>query len=319
MLPRPALPSHRGGEHSFELGQDMTHALHTYSREQGATLFMTLLAAFNVLLAGHSAQQAVRIGIPIANRHHQELEGLIGFFVNTLALRTDMTGNPGFKQVLEQVRTHLLNAHANQDLPFEQLLQALPNSQQHSAPLVQVMFDLHRERSLTSSEFGELTIAPMNEDTGKRSTLFDLMLDVSEREQGLIATFTYSTDVFEHASIVALGEDLRALLDTVLNQTAPSFDTLVQQLTPMSRPRLDTRPDSRAQVMQALQEVLGQTVLDDQANFFEAGGSSLKAVLLCAHLQALWGTKIPAHLVFLNPLLADLTSVLSRYSNATQA
>jgi amino acid adenylation domain-containing protein len=316
MLPRPALPSHRGAEYTFELGLEITQALHAYSREQGATLFMTLLAVFNVLLAGHSAQQAIRIGIPIANRHRQELEGLIGFFVNTLALRTDLAGNPGFDNVLKQVRDNLLTAHANQDLPFEQLLQALPSAQQHSAPLVQVMFDLHRERILTSSEFGDLRIEPVREDNGKRSTLFDLMLDISEREQGLIATFTYSTDLFEHDSIVALSEDFRALLDTVLGQTSPSFETLLQQLKPMNRPQVEPLADARTQVFDALQEVLEHTDLDEQANFFEAGGSSLKAVLLCARLQELWGTNIPAHLVFLNPILADLANILSRYAKA---
>jgi non-ribosomal peptide synthetase component F len=316
MLLRPALPSHRGAEYTFELGLEITQALHAYSREQGATLFMTLLAVFNVLLAGHSAQQAIRIGIPIANRHRQELEGLIGFFVNTLALRTDLAGNPGFDNVLKQVRDNLLTAHANQDLPFEQLLQALPSAQQHSAPLVQVMFDLHRERILTSSEFGDLRIEPVREDNGKRSTLFDLMLDISEREQGLIATFTYSTDLFEHDSIVALSEDFRALLDTVLGQTSPSFETLLQQLKPMNRPQVEPLADARTQVFDALQEVLEHTDLDEQANFFEAGGSSLKAVLLCARLQEQWGTKIPAHLVFLNPILADLANVLSRYAKA---
>jgi len=314
MLPRPALPSHRGAEHTFELGLETTQALHAYSREQGATLFMTLLAVFNVLLAGHSAQRAIRIGIPIANRHRQELEGLVGFFVNTLALRTDLAGNPGFDTVLKQVRDNLLTAHANQDLPFEQLLQALPSAQQHSAPLIQVMFDLHRERILTSSEFGDLRIEPIKEDNGKRSTLFDLMLDISEREHGLIATFTYSTDLFEHDSIVALSEDFRALLDTVLGQAAPSFETLLEQLKPMKRPSVEPAADARTQVFNALQAELGLSIFDEQANFFEVGGSSLKAVLLCARLQEMWGTKIPAHLVFLNPTLDDLANVLSRYA-----
>jgi amino acid adenylation domain-containing protein len=316
MLPRPALPSHRGAEYTFELGLETTQALHAYSREQGATLFMTLLAAFNVLLAGHSAQQAIRIGIPIANRHRQELEGLIGFFVNTLALRTDLSGNPGFDSLLKQVRDNLLSAHANQDLPFEQLLQALPSAQQHSAPLVQVMFDLHRERILTSSQFGDLRIEPVKEDNGKRSTLFDLMLDVSEREQGLIATFTYSTDLFEHDSIVALGADFRALLDTILGQASPSFETLYKQLSPMNRPQVERSANPRAQVFEALRAVLELADPDEQANFFEVGGSSLKAVLLCARLQEWWDIKIPAHLVFLNPILADLANVLSRYAKS---
>lgn len=207
---------------------------------------MTLLAAFNVLLAGHSQQSAIRIGIPIANRHHQELEGLVGFFVNTLALRTDLAGNPRFDSVLHQVRDNLLHAHANQDLPFEQLLQALPGAQQHSAPLIQVMFDLHQERNLRSSAFGDLSIEPLSEDHGKRSTLFDLMLDVSEREQGLIATFTYSTDLFEPASIEALGEDLQALLEALPGQPAPSFEALVQRLRPQPAAHAGQQPEARS-------------------------------------------------------------------------
>ncbi|WNN39141.1 amino acid adenylation domain-containing protein [Pseudomonas inefficax] len=316
MLPRPALPSHRGAEHSLVLGPQLAQALHAYSREQGCTLFMTLLTAFNVLLAGHSQQSAIRIGIPIANRHHQELEGLVGFFVNTLALRTDLAGNPRFDSVLHQVRDNLLHAHANQDLPFEQLLQALPGAQQHSVPLLQVMFDLHQERNLRSSAFGDLSIEPLNEDHGKRNTLFDLMLDVSEREQGLIATFTYSTDLFEHASIVALGEDLQALLEALPGQPAPSFEALVQRLRPQPAAHAGQRPEAREQVAQLVREVLELQTLDEQAHFFEVGGSSLKAVLLCARVQQLWGTQVPAHLVFLNPRLGDLLNVLSRYSHA---
>ncbi|RCL26419.1 non-ribosomal peptide synthetase [Pseudomonas sp. AFG_SD02_1510_Pfu_092] len=316
MLPRPALPSHRGAEHSLVLGAPLTQALHTFSREQGCTLFMTLLTAFNVLLAGHSQQSAIRIGIPIANRHHHELEGLVGFFVNTLALRTDLSGNPGFDRVLHQVRDNLLHAHANQDLPFEQLLEALPGAQQHGVPLIQVMFDLHQERNLRSSAFGNLSIEPLQEDHGKRSTLFDLMLDVSEREEGLIATFTYSTDLFRHASIEALGEDLRALLEALPGQPTAPFEALVQRLSPAPAAQAEQQPPAREQVAALVCEVLEVQTLDEQAQFFEVGGSSLKAVLLCARLQQLWGTQVPPSLVFLNPQLSDLLNVLSRYSHS---
>ena len=316
MLPRPALPSHRGAEHSLVLGPQLTQALHAYSREQGCTLFMTLLAAFNVLLAGHSRQSAIRIGIPIANRHHQALEGLVGFFVNTLALRTDLSGNPHFDSVLHQVRDNLLHAHANQDLPFEQLLQALPGAQQHAVPLIQVMFDLHQERNLRSSAFGNLSIEPLQQAHGKCSTLFDLMLDVSEREEGLIATFTYATDLFLPASIEALGEDLRALLEALPGQPAASFETLVQRLQPQPPAQTAQRPAAREQLAELLCEVLELATLDEQAQFFEVGGSSLKAVLLCARVQQMWGTQVPASLVFLNPQLGDLLNVLSRYSHA---
>ena len=99
------------------------------------TQFSTLLAAFKRLLAGHSGQHNIRVGIPIANRNQQALEGLIGFFVNTLALRSDLAGNPSFEALRLQLHDNMLAAHDNQDLPFEQLLQALPNTQQQSASL----------------------------------------------------------------------------------------------------------------------------------------------------------------------------------------
>ncbi|HZX16694.1 MAG TPA: condensation domain-containing protein, partial [Pseudomonas sp.] len=313
MRPRPALPSHRGAQHEFGLDIALTRALHDFSQRQGVTLFTSLLAAFKLLLAGHSGQTDIRVGIPIANRNQQALEGLIGFFVNTLALRSDLSDNPSFEALLAQLHEHLLAAHDHQDLPFEQLLQALPTPQQQSAPLLQVMFDLHRERILGSNTFGDLHISP-EEEGSNHGTLFDLMLDIGEREQGLVATFTYSTDLFDAAHIATLAADYRHLLRSILERPQVSLDELSAQLS--RTPQIAARSALKAetQVYALLEELLEQPVLDPQAGFFEQGGSSLRAVMLCAQLQALWGTAIPPQLVFLHPQLADLVRVLKPYA-----
>jgi len=315
MRPRPALPSHRGAQHEFGLDADLTQALHELTRQQGVTLFSTLLAAFKLLLAGHSGQHDIRVGIPIANRQRQELEGLIGFFVNTLALRSDLAGNPSFEALLQQVHANMLAAHDHQDLPFEQLLQALPNAQQQSAPLLQLMFDLHRERILASNEFGNLQISPLEEGSN-HSTLFYLMLDIGEREHGLVATLTYSTDLFEPEQIARLATDYERLLRAILLQPHAPLNELSRSLEPLPPAAAYAAGDADSQLRELLLEMLGASSLEPDASFFELGGTSLKAVLLCARLQQLWGTAIPPQLVFLHPRLEDLRNVLRPYCAA---
>lgn len=312
MRPRPALPSHRGAQHEFSLDTELTQALHELTRQRGVTLFSTLLAVFKLLLAGHSGQRDIRVGIPIANRNRQALEGLIGFFVNTLALRSDLGANPSFEALLVQLHDTMLAAHDHQDLPFEQLLQALPNTQQQGAPLLQVMFDLHRERILTSSEFGNLQISPLEEGSN-HSTLFDLMLDIGEREHGLVATFTYSTDLFEPDHIARLAADYERLLRAVVFQPDAPLNELSRSLEPLPPAAAYAAGDADSQLCELLTEILEISSLEPDASFFELGGTSLKAVLLCARLQQLWGTAIPPQLVFLHPRLEDLRNVLRPY------
>uniref|UniRef100_UPI0005C20B0C condensation domain-containing protein n=1 Tax=Rubrivivax gelatinosus TaxID=28068 RepID=UPI0005C20B0C len=138
--PRPAVQSTRGAQHVFELDEPLTQGLKALGRAQGATLFMVLAAAFNVLLYRYSGQRDLCIGYPIANRHRPEIEGLIGFFVNTLVLRTRVRGDQDFQSLLQQVKRSALDAQAHQDLPFEQLVEALsPARDLARTPLFQVM------------------------------------------------------------------------------------------------------------------------------------------------------------------------------------
>ena len=141
--PRPAVPSYRGAHHGFALPAELTASLNELARGEGATLFMVLLAAFNVVLSRWSGQRDIVVGSPIAGRTHRELEGLIGFFVNTLALRTDLSGDPSFRELLGRVKETALGAYAHQDLPFEKLVAELqPVRDLSRQPLFQVLFAL---------------------------------------------------------------------------------------------------------------------------------------------------------------------------------
>ena len=141
--PRPALQTFRGARHPLAISAALLQALHDLSRRHGVTLFMTLLAAFQLLLHRYTDQDDIVVGSLIANRNRVETEGLIGFFVNTLVLRTDLSGNPSFRELLDRVREVALGAYSHQDLPFEKLLEALqPPRDLSRTPLFQVLFVL---------------------------------------------------------------------------------------------------------------------------------------------------------------------------------
>ncbi len=139
--PRPAVPSYFGSQLSYRLSEELSEGLRQLSRQEGGTLFMTLMSAWQVLLARYSGQQRVAVGTPIANRHHAETEELIGFFVNTLVMAGDVSGNPPFVDYLAKFRQRALDAYAHQDAPFEQLVEHLnPVRDMSRSPLFQVMF-----------------------------------------------------------------------------------------------------------------------------------------------------------------------------------
>src|SRR5207237_7205825 len=143
--PRPALQTYNGASISFPLSPALSQSLKALCKAEGVTLFMTLLAAFKVLLYRYTGQEDVIIGSPIAHRHRQELEGLIGFFVNTLATRTDLSGNRPFRELLGRVREKALGASAHKVLPFEYLVEQLqPDRNLSHSPLVQVVFVLQK-------------------------------------------------------------------------------------------------------------------------------------------------------------------------------
>ncbi|MCP4647870.1 MAG: hypothetical protein GY852_09105, partial [bacterium] len=152
--PRPPVQTYKGSHIYFEIDADRTRSLKDLTRQSGATLFMILYAAFAALLSRYSGKEDTIIGSPIANRNHKQTEHLIGFFVNTLALRADISGDPAFTALLDQVKRTTLDAYEHQDLPFERLVDELnvERSMNHS-PLFQVMFALQNASDLSGEGF----------------------------------------------------------------------------------------------------------------------------------------------------------------------
>ena len=207
---RPSVQSHRGELHALEFSRDLSDTLTSLARREGATVFMTLLAGFDVLLHRLSGGTDIVVGTPIANRNRSEIEGLIGFFVNTLVLRTDLSGDPTFRKVLERVRETALGAYAHQDLPFEQLVDSLrPKRDLSRAPLFQVMFDLHNE-PMPAPQVSGLNVVVQTEHTG--TAKFDLTLTLTESPEGLVGSLEYCTDLFLPATIERIARQLETLL-----------------------------------------------------------------------------------------------------------
>ena len=221
--PRPAQQSFHGAGVVVEISADLTQKLRRLSQEQGTTLYMTLLTAFHILLARYTGQADVVVGSPIANRHHQELEPLIGFFVNTLALRCDLRDNPSFLALLAQVKTATQAAYDHQDLPFERLVEELaPDRNLAHNPLVQVAFALQNAPmdALTLSGVC-VTLAPDESKT----TRLDLELHLWEVNETLSGTCVYATALFEQATIERMMGHFQTLLaNIVANPHMPISD-----------------------------------------------------------------------------------------------
>ena len=212
---RPAVQDHSGAAYNFEVPKDITERLQRLGRREGATLFMVLLAGFQLLLSRHSGQTDICVGTPVANRRRLELEGLIGFFVNTLVLRTDLSGDPSFRVLLARVREMALGAQAHQDLPFERLVEALqPVRDMSRDPLFHVWFVLQnttvRERTLS-----RLRVEPVAMEGG--SAKFDLTLDrCIETGEGLSASIEYATALFDARTIERLARHYCTLLEAIV-------------------------------------------------------------------------------------------------------
>jgi amino acid adenylation domain-containing protein len=208
--PRPATRSLRGALVTFALPAELTAALRRLGREEGATLFMTLLAAFCALLGRCSGQRRLLVGSPIAGRNRVEWEGLIGFFVNTLVLAGDLAGDPPFAELLARVRRAALGAYAHQDLPFERLVEELhPSRDLSRTPLFQVMFALQNAPA-EPLDLPGLECRVLEVDAG--TARVDLMLSMVEDGGSLRGTLEYATDLFDASTVGRLARHLSQLL-----------------------------------------------------------------------------------------------------------
>jgi len=213
--PRPAVVSGRGAVVRFEIPAEATRGLRSLARREGATLYMVVRAAADLLLSRWSGQEDLVVGSPIANRTRVELEGLIGFFVNTLALRTDLSGDPAFTELLGRVRETALGAYAHQDLPFERLVEEIaPERSLSHTPLLQAMFALQNVHGDNVPAPSGLRVAPYRGPL--RTARFDLELDLLEQGDELAGSLRFRTDLFDLSTMERFAAQYRTLLASLL-------------------------------------------------------------------------------------------------------
>jgi amino acid adenylation domain-containing protein len=234
--PRPAVQTYRGATVPVELSAELLERLQAVGRSEGATLYMTLVGAFQVLLSKYSGSEDIVVGSPIAGRTRKEVEELIGLFVNTLVLRTDLSGDPSFREVLRRAREVTLGAYAHQDVPFEMLVAELqPERSLSHSPLFQVLFTLQN----AGGQGGALPGLSVRGAGAEHVTAqFDLSLEVAATPQGLRGGLNYSTDLFDRGT----AERMVGHLVRVLEQVATDADARLSRLELAG-------PEERAQVV----------------------------------------------------------------------
>ncbi len=244
--PRPAVPSLRGAMATLELDAELGAALRKLSRDAGATLYMTLLAAFMALLHRLTGQRDLVVGSPIANRNHKEIEGLIGFFVNTLVIRGQLPGDRSlaFPELLERIREVALEAYDHQDLPFERVVEELdPERDIGRNPLFQVMFALQNAPSSEVSLPG-LRLSPI--ELKLQRIRFDLEVHLWETDGGLHGLFLYSTDLFDASTVARLVDHFACLLEAVAADPERRLAELPAASPPVLHQLLVEANDTRA-------------------------------------------------------------------------
>jgi amino acid adenylation domain-containing protein len=210
---RPAVQTYRGARQSFKIPSDVTEELKSLSRREGTTLFMTLLAAFQMLLMRYSGQTDIVVGTPTANRNRAETEGLIGFFINTLVMRTDLSGEPSFRETLRRVREVSLEAYAHENLPFEKIVEELnPERDLSHTPLVQVLFGFQNLQE-KGAGLSDLSVSFLGSESG--TARFDVVQNIFETEQGLVGTLHCNSDLFAAETMSRMVEHFQNLLKSI--------------------------------------------------------------------------------------------------------
>jgi amino acid adenylation domain-containing protein len=243
--PRSALAQLSWGmPYHIEWSPTLTKALRDLCRREGVTLHMLLLAAFQILLHRYTGQDDICVGTPIANRTRSELETLIGFFVNTLVMRADFSASPSFSELLKQTRQRCLEAYMYQDAPFEKIVQRVqPARKGHLSTLFQVFFQV-QNTPMEALELAGLSLSPVSIEGGM--VKLDLAMTIKEAGDRLTANLRYNTELFDHATIAAMSEHLRTLLETIVSNpdqkvsqisliSSAEEDRLIEKCSPASR------------------------------------------------------------------------------------
>ncbi|WP_026102253.1 condensation domain-containing protein [Pleurocapsa sp. PCC 7319] len=322
----PAVPTRKSSTHKLTISAPLTAELKQLSYQSGATLFATLLTAFKILLYVYTEQEDLFVCSPIANRNRPELKQLMGYFVNLLILRSDLSGNPSVQELLNQVRQTVTGSYAHQDFPLQQLVQDLGLGQKS---LSQVMFVLQNNEQNKPNLSG-LAVETLDIDNGKAD--FDLSLSLTECQDELVGVWKYNTDLFSPESIAKMAEDWQTLLEKIVaDPTKPISELLVlsnrdrQQLRAkrtnnLSVPgRSSSKSTNNSKPRNALElrltelwsEILDNQDIHLQDNFFEIGGSSLLAFRLIGEIESSFGKKLPLSALLEAPTVEKLAKLIS--------
>ncbi|RCJ23464.1 hypothetical protein A6S26_02665 [Nostoc sp. ATCC 43529] len=335
--PRPLEPTYQGTRQSIVIPKSLTDALNALSRQEGTTLFMTLLAAFQTLLFRYTGQEDILVGAPISNRHRSELEGLIGFLLNTLVLRTNLSGSPSFRQLLGRVREVALSGYMYQDLPFEKLVDALQIKRDlNQNPLISVMFHLQNTPMPKLSVPG-LAINRLAIDNG--TSKFDLYLELRETTAGISGNLEYSTDLFKAETIAVMVEHFSALLQSIVSNPDQTISNLPLLTVPddgqilgdgktkgiynsnvdfrrLPEPEIDRsafvapRTPIEQQMAEIWSRVLAIAEVGIHDNFFELGGNSLLASQLIFVVRETFQVDLPLKSLFEKSTIEALAQVI---------
>ncbi|HEX3559480.1 MAG TPA: condensation domain-containing protein [Pyrinomonadaceae bacterium] len=238
---RPAVQTFRGARHLFAISEEVTAGVEVVSRSETCTPFMTLLAAFLSLLQHYSGQTDVLVGTATSGRTRPETEGLIGFFANTLVLRTDLSGDPTFRELLKRVRAVVLGAEAHQDVPFEKLVEVLQVERDLSRqPIFQVLFNLQSDL-LGPLKLPGMTLEPLESEAG--TSKFDLTVFWVRGPSHFYGSLVYSTDLFEPATAARMAEDYVTLLEAIVARPRARLGELLERV---AQERLRKRDAARA-------------------------------------------------------------------------
>ncbi|MCB0210183.1 MAG: amino acid adenylation domain-containing protein, partial [Anaerolineae bacterium] len=336
--PRSQAPSFQGYTYLFEIEAKLTGSLRRLNQQTGTTMFMTALAAFQIVLARYTGREDIVVGTLIADRIRQELEPLIGLFINTLALRIDLSGNPTFLEVLEQVRVVTQEAYDHRDLPFERLVKELQPARDLTYHPIAQNFLRMVDMAGTYIKLPELQVTPLLFDY-KRVGLPDLDLVLIERDNHLEGNCIYNTDLFDKPTVERLIEDYKILLAGMINQPNQGIYDLpllteMRNDTQANDPVLEAQvlpvPESKAtnapvvssphspfeqEMMAIWSELLEREVKGVTDNFFALGGDSFLAIRLIARLKEI-GIDLTLRQLFEQPTIAGLVARFDHHSKA---
>ncbi|MCU0533550.1 MAG: condensation domain-containing protein [Hydrococcus sp. Prado102] len=320
--PRSASQTRKGACQKLVLPEELTKELKALSRQERTTLFVVLLAAFKVLLHRYTEQDDIFLCSPIANRNRKEVKELIGYFVNLLILRTDLSGNPSFRDLLGQVRQVASGAYAHQDLPVQQLVKSLNLLQ---TPLSRIMFGL-QNTGVYGLELSGLAVETLEVDGGAAD--FDLYLYLLEETDKLTAILRYNADLFSETAIAQMLDRFQTVLENAvtnpeqpISQLLPLSEAEQQQLQQKRLNQISSKPERiyiaprnplELQLTQIWAQILGIQSVSVKDNFFELGGGSLLAMNLFAQVEKTFGKTLPLTTLLQAPTIELLAKTLAQ-------